>query len=506
MRRSGVCLDVWVKVGVSVLLLAGAGCFSVEPPPAIEPSVTCGDGERARDEACDGSDFGALSCVAYGFTSGELLCDPTTCTISTAACVGDNGVLEPVCGNSKREPGEACDGDDFGGVSCATYGYTSGELDCADTTCQIDTAACIGDAVVVQVCGNNTREPGEACDGGDLGGDTCESKGFYGGVLACALATCQLDVSGCTSSAGQVCGDGAIQLPEQCDGDDVGGVTCEDGSPRTCREDCKFADCAITPEPSCGDSLRNQDEEGIDCGGVCDPCAVEMKKIPEGYFDMGTLMGDPQEGPVHTVWVSNFYIDVHEVTVGEYRACVQRGACTAPAEHHSESSQINYGSSVRDNHPINGVTWAQANTYCQSVGKRLPTEAEWEKAARGTNERRYPWGDNMPTCMVAVMNDGGAGCGGDMTWPVGSKPAGKSPYDIHDMAGNVNEWVADWYSDGYYSVSPGQNPTGPNTGVFRIIRGGGFTNTQFNLRTTFRSAADPKEGKPIIGFRCAKTM
>ena len=154
------------------------------------------------------------------------------------------------------------------------------------------------------------------------------------------------------------------------------------------------------------------------------------------------------------------------------------------------------------------IEWEQAKTFCEWAGKRLPTEAEWEKAARGTDGRVFPWGsdfDQSKACDYAVFHDKWIGCGKGRSWPVGSKPKGASPYGAMDMAGNVSEWVADFYDEKYYSHSPYKNPTGPAEGDRRVLRGGEFRSFLPNLRISHREAFALTFKDESLGVRCAKS-
>jgi len=217
-----------------------------------------------------------------------------------------------------------------------------------------------------------------------------------------------------------------------------------------------------------------------------------MVYVPAGEFIMGSDEGDSDEQPVHTVYLDAFYIDKTEVTNAQYRKCVEAGACDAP------SDTIYYDDGNYAQRPVVFVNWYQADDYCRWAGKRLPSEAEWEKAARGTDGRTYPWGEGID-CDHAQYY----GCGGG-TVPVGSRPKGASPYGVLDMAGNVWEWVADWYGKDYYSRSPGRNPSGSDSGEYRVLRGGSWSSEAYVVRSAYRHWNDPGSRGSGVGFRCAR--
>jgi formylglycine-generating enzyme required for sulfatase activity len=187
---------------------------------------------------------------------------------------------------------------------------------------------------------------------------------------------------------------------------------------------------------------------------------MTMVYVPAGDFVMGSRTGyptsRPSESPRHTVYLDAFWIDQTEVTNRMYAQCVANGTCTPPARSSSETRPDYYGNSDYDDYPVIYVDWHQANDYCAWAGRRLPTEAEWEKATRGADGQEYPWGSATPDPTL-LNYDGNVGD----TTAVGSYPDGASPYGALDTLGNVIEWVADCFDYGYYRHSPRQNPTGP---------------------------------------------
>lgn len=238
--------------------------------------------------------------------------------------------------------------------------------------------------------------------------------------------------------------------------------------------------------------------------------------VPAGKFTMGGIdpNASPDEKPIHQVTMHAFWMDKVEVTNGMYALCVNAGACQLPREFKSASRNLYYSNPEFNDYPVIYVTWYNADTYCKWAGRRLPTEAEWERAARGDDTRTYPWGDQVPDSSRANFNF----FFGDTT-QVGSIPNGASPFGIMDMAGNVAEWTNDFYDPGYYSLGVSLNPPGPSarTKYFnRVVRGGTYQDANTNIRVSKRSSVlgsnpaglvDSAEWlgtfSPKIGFRCA---
>jgi formylglycine-generating enzyme required for sulfatase activity len=251
--------------------------------------------------------------------------------------------------------------------------------------------------------------------------------------------------------------------------------------PRTCRQH----------EAECG-------TDEINAFGIC-LTAATMAKIPAGEFTMGRTEEGKPYSPEHRVSVKEFLIDQTEVPVRHYKACVDCGACEPPLRDGSHTGrEPYYGNEDYNYHPVIYVRWDDAKAYCEGIGKRLPTEAEWEKAARGADAAEFPWGADSPNKdranFYGVRND---------TDPVESHEAGKSSHGLFNMAGNVWEWVEDTYDPSYYDGSPASDPPGPDPAVIKVMRGGGFMSSPDQLKTYFRAGEVGTAAFSYVGFRCA---
>jgi formylglycine-generating enzyme required for sulfatase activity len=244
---------------------------------------------------------------------------------------------------------------------------------------------------------------------------------------------------------------------------------------------------------------------------------AELVFVPAGEFTMGVNEDDDPlfwgaEGPAHEVDLDEFWIYRMEVTNEMYQMCVAEGKCPRPSKTTSSISEDYYGNEKYHDYPVIHVSYTHAVSYCNWAGGKLPTEAQWEKAARGTQSYSYPWGDQGPDSELANL------CGSECIdgserdsnhsddfpgpAPVGGFPLGASPYSAFDMAGNVWEWVFDYFDSYYYSRSSYDNPRGPANGTRRVIRGGSWSNPRSGARTVARASLNPDDFTDTVGFRC----
>lgn len=239
----------------------------------------------------------------------------------------------------------------------------------------------------------------------------------------------------------------------------------------------------------------------------------EMVLIPAGNFTMGSDEYD-NEKPAHRVYIDAYYIDKYEVTNQKYKVFIDAGGYNEKTYWTEEgwqwktkenitkpywwdSGEYNSGPSYA-NYPVVGISWYEAYAFAKWAGKRLPTEAEWEKAARGIDARTYPWGEGLDNGRANYNSSGST--------PVGSYPSGASPYGCLDMTGNVWEWCNDWYQNDYYSISPSKNPQGSSSGTFKVLRGGSWDLDVNGLRCAVRYYFNPDFRNFVngVGFRCVQ--
>jgi eukaryotic-like serine/threonine-protein kinase len=236
---------------------------------------------------------------------------------------------------------------------------------------------------------------------------------------------------------------------------------------------------------------------------ISDKDGMTLLYVPAGEFKMGAADSDSQatdmERPQHPVYLDAFWIDQTEVTNAMYTKCVKAGACQAPAQTKSFTRDSYYGNPQFDTYPVVNVAWNDAKQYCTWAGGNLPTEAQWEKAARGTDGRIYPWGNDAPDKTRLSYDQKVRD-----TTQVGDYPTGASLYGVLDMAGNVYEWVADWFGETYYASSADRNPAGSTSGDGRIVRGGSWYSVASRVRASYRNWSSPDYRDDDIGFRCAR--
>jgi formylglycine-generating enzyme required for sulfatase activity len=246
------------------------------------------------------------------------------------------------------------------------------------------------------------------------------------------------------------------------------------------------------------DKLRKQRKEAQTVQGDDAPMAA----IPAGEFWMGVdgMIGLEDERPRHEVWLDAYQMDIYEVTVARYARFLAASNREPPS--YWETVKL----AEHGDRPVIGVDWADADAYCKWAGKRLPTEAEWEKAARGTDERQYPWGNQKPTSDLANYALGARFSYSQVLMPVGKYGRAASPYGLFEMGGNVWEWTQDWYDGAYYAKSPRKNPIGAEQGQFKVLRGGSWSDMAKYMLTYGRFKLLPATRNSYTGFRCAKSF
>ena len=442
------------------------------------------------------------------------------CSGQVKVCMGENGWVEPeyslVSGYEEAE--SACDGIDSDCDGSVDEDLTAPLAVQQEGVCSGQVKVCMG--------GNGWVEPeyasvvafwldeDVACDGVD---NDCDGAVDEGDTVTCG-------VGACLRSFDRYCDAG--QLINECTPGEPIGEICGDGVDNDCDGETDEIEDEIEGE-ICLDGVDN------DCNGVVDDCTcdesqggcptIEWVIIEGGIFDMGTTANGLDETPVHSVSVSTFAMMKTEVTVRMYQACVTAGACSTPncsssntPSYTSSPPYCNYNSSYSLNHPVNYVSWYQMMEFAAWMGARLPTEAEWEYAARGEGQRiPYPWGYDSPYCFYA---DSG-GCG-DGTSSACSKSDGNTSQGLCDMAGNVSEWVQDeWHSR--YNGAPGdgsgwcsgacpENAKDANYNVNnstgRVLRGGHWYDGGAFLQTTSRELDPPSSQNAYIGGRLAKSV
>jgi cysteine-rich repeat protein len=434
----------------------------------------CDDGNLIDGDGCD-SNCTATSCGNGVQSTGEG-CDDGNLTDGDNC---DSNCTPTACGNDVLTTGEVCDdGNLIDGDGC--------DSNCTDSA-----------------CGNDVTAPNESCDDGNLvDDDGCDSN--------------------CTVSG---CGNDILNVDELCDD---GNLTDDDG----CDSNCKPTACGndvVTSGEQCDDG-NTENEDG--CDGLCQREAGCTPNCPDFIFvagstySMGSLVCISTNNPIgcsnvprrneadsfgnpHDVAINDFYISRTEVTVGQYRACVDAGECTQPATVAADPD-CTYDSADGEGKALNCVTWEQSVTFATWVNARLPTEAEWEYAAKsGGQDSVYPWGNSTASCERAIMKSdtGISGCGTQKVADTCTRPLGNTAQGACDMIGNVWEWVQDDYHDNYDDAPVDGTAwnENPSTGQ-KVYRGGGWFFTQTYMTSTRRLRFDQSSHRDFIGFRLARSV
>ena len=520
----------------------------------------CGNSTLEEGENCDSTIINCIDLDPELYQAGWAKCSDDCSGYDLSDCI-----KVYVCGNDLVEPGEVCDGNPKDCADIDPEKYTYGAAPCYETCAGWDTVVCRN----FSQCGNGLVEGEEICEVGmrkDC--DEIDSDIFSGGFAVCLEECDGWDYVECETKRceGFECGEilivendytyeincGECAPNEVCDENKQCLVPCDgrcgeltiydskrDSQVFTCRECYEGQFC--NNDNYCQNACVNMacgTDNGVDCG-VCPEgyyCStfpnrcrkmpdIEMEEIPEGSFWMGCNFHsdsycNDSEKPYHLVNLKDYRIMKYEVTVDQYEKCIDSGFCNNTGEYgsHYNPFEINFRCNIgsqRDlSQPANCINYYGAKTFCNFMGGRLPTEAEWEKAARGGCELYdncevetpiFPWGNDVATCDLAVILEtltGVPGCGTGGTFVVGFKLLGASPYGMFDMAGNVWEWVYDWYGPDYYNDSPDYDPAGPLLGTDKVLKGGSSNFSWQAVRPSYRYNVSPITNYTYSGFRC----
>ncbi len=514
---------------------------------AGETASVCGNGVVEEGELCD---LNTIECVELDeekYLKGVAVCSDDCQSWDVSQCVEYN-----VCGNGIIEGDEVCDGDK---IPCheLSNAYIFGWADCLEDCSGYDESTCIID----QGCGNGVVEPWEACERGDtIECVQLDRDLFLSGIAECSYYCDSWRVETCTPAYcfKKECGDtrivfdgisydfscGECSEKEICDDNyrcytPCANMECGEDSFKDKNGNVHTVKCGSCPEKhycnkrhQCKPACINMNC-GTDNGIICGECSVseycseedqicrnipvlEIVEIPEGYFMKGCNYHKDEncsedEYPYLKIYLEKYHIMINEVNVAEYKACIDAGVCgnktgTLPhLTYNHTSNYCNIGSDRAENYPANCISWYGARAFCEWMGGVLPTEEQWEKAARGGCEfyenceeesRIYPWGDEQATCKYASMKDPQthiAGCGTGLTLPTASFEKGISPYGLYDMAGNAWEWCDDIELIG-------------ETEREIVMKGGSTIFDWKTLRISYRFSGDPVHTYTFSGFRC----
>lgn len=485
-------------------------CVAEVDPDCVSATLCVTDDDCESGSRCNQAmDFPAcqkLYCGGYGTACSEdYFCLSKICWDD--ACTNDCDDLE-------------CGPDPVYGESC---GVCQEGATCRSNVCECelqDHFGCCGSNICwIDSCGRK-GEVVEGCPLACLDGECadCEDAGLVNCSGKCKSLGTNTDCSECGDICpeGGGCNSGACQCDYgemDCDGvcteiyTELNCLGCGDACPEggTCYSPDSGCECP-SDEANCNGICTFVGTE-VNCSGCGDECG-SMVVVPAGSFKQGcseTLEYYCQKaaGPYHYVALNAFEIDKFEVTVGMYKKCVDAGICTAPS---TDKTQCNWGVPGKSDNPVNCIDWYQSRDYCEWADKRLCTESEWEKAARGTDERIFPWGNETGSCDYCVFSECDIGDWGT-TWPVGSRPAGASPYGALDMAGNVDEWIEDDFHSDYTGA-----PTNGNAWVDepraseRVTHGGSYrTASGKDVSASGRYRAPPAFYDNDLGFRCCRS-